>query len=197
MIASTNLKYRLASVLRVAPLIAVVLGFAVMTGTAEAQTPVDGPWMKMEQILCFTDPTCTNQSVLDSTDVEYKAQYGQKFEYGAERRRQCYYTDPKGPEAHEVNALYLMMACRVGIGVGAVTWTGTGIALMALVWVSFRRVIESIGGGNDSVSILRAFIDVPTGIVIMFMAFGLTALIYSFARYNFLRYLNPEWTSLP
>ncbi len=168
-------------------------------GEAEAQSPeyVEGPWMKMDQIICFTNPTCTNQSVVDGDDVEYKADYGQRYEYGQKRRKQCYYSGADGPEAHEVNALFLMMACRIGIGVGGLAWVGTGIGLMALGWTALRRSLEALStSGGGGTSALRAAIDVPVGILIMFMAFGLTALIYGVGRYNFIRYLNPDvWTT--
>ena len=184
---------------RVAGAILAVLVIMVIAGQGEleAQSPVEGPWMRMDQIICFTNPTCTNQSVLDGTDVEYIADYGQRYEYGQERRRQCYYSGTDGPEAHEVNALFLMMACRIGIGVGGLAWIGTGIGLMALGWTAFRRSLEAFStSGGGGTSALRAAIDVPIGILIMFMAFGLTALIYGVGRYNFIRYLNPDvWTT--
>lgn len=184
---------------RVARAVLATLAIMVIAGQGkvEAQTPVEGPWMKIDQIICFTIPTCTNQSVLDGTDVEYKADYGQRYEYGQERRKQCYYSGPDGPEAHEVNALFLMMACRIGIGIGGLAWTGTGIGLMALGWTAFRRSLEALStSGSGGTSALRAAIDVPAGILLMFMAFGLTALIYGFGRYNFIRYLNPDvWTT--
>ena len=184
---------------RLAGIVVATLAIFVVAGQGEveAQSPVEGPWMRMDQIICFTNPTCTNQSVLDGTDVEYIADYGQRYEYGQERRRQCYYSGTDGPEAHEVNALFLMMACRIGIGVGGLAWTGTGIGLMALGWAAFRRSLEAFStSGGGGTSALRAAIDVPVGILIMFMAFGLTALIYGFGRYNFIRYLNPDvWTT--
>ena len=184
---------RVLGVLFVAAFLFLVVGVQ----QAAAQTPppptgIEGPWLNMDQIICFTIPTCTNQSVIDRTDVEYNARYGQSFEYGTARREQCYYSGSAGPEAHEVNALYLMMACRVGMGIGGIAWVGTGIGLMALGWTAFRRSIESLSTGGGGTSALKAAIDVPVGILIMFMAFGLAALIYGIARYNFLRYLNPD-----
>ena len=184
---------------RLAGIVVATLAILVVAGQGEveAQSPVEGPWMRMDQIICFTNPTCTNQSVLDGTDVEYIADYGQRYEYGQERRRQCYYSGTDGPEAHEVNALFLMMACRIGIGVGGLAWIGTGIGLMALGWTAFRRSLEAFStSGGGGTSALRAAVDVPVGILIMFMAFGLTALIYGVGRYNFIRYLNPDvWTT--
>ena len=184
---------------RLAAIVVATLVLFVIAGQGEieAQSPVEGPWMRMDQIICFTNPTCTNESVRAGTDVDYIADYGQRYEYGQKRRKQCYYSGPDGPEAHEVNALFLMMACRIGIGIGGLAWVGTGIGLMALGWTAFRRSLEVFStSGSGGTSVLRAAIDVPVGILIMFMAFGLTALIYGIGRYNFIRYLNPDvWTT--
>ena len=172
-----------------------ILLVSVSVGQAEAQgpPPVEGPWLNMDQIICFTNPSCTNEDTLDGgVDFEYNSYYGQSFQYGADRRRQCYYQGADGPEAHDVNKLYLMMGCRVGMVIGGIAWIGTGIGLMALGWMAFRRSIESLSTGGGGASALRAAIDVPIGILIMFMAPPLGLLIYGVARYNFLRYLNPD-----
>ena len=180
-------------------LVAAFLFLVVGVQQAAAQTPppptppgIEGPWLNIDQIICFTDEDCSNEAIRSGTDYSYNARYGQSFEYGTARREQCYYSGSDGPEAHEVNALYLMMACRVGMGIGGIAWVGTGIGLMALGWTAFRRSIESLSTGGGGTSALKAAIDVPVGILIMFMAFGLATLIYGVARYNFLRYLEPD-----
>lgn len=161
----------------------------------EAQTPVEGPWMEVDQVICFTNETggdeeCSNKSYLeDGITYEYSANYGQNFEYGKARRDKCYY---KGqPEAHDVNGLYLMMSCRIGITVGGITWVGVGIALMGICWVGFRKVIESMGSSSGESSSLRNNIGMlVVGILLMFSAYPLSLLIQTVSKYNFLRYLH-------
>ncbi|MDE2688588.1 MAG: hypothetical protein OXI16_13975 [Chloroflexota bacterium] len=163
---------------------------------AQTPTPVVGPWEEMDQVVCFTkeDATdkeeCSNESVTSGTSLTYNNYYGQRFEYGKDRREQCYHTHIDGPKASDVNALYLMMSCRVGLAVGGITWVGVGIALMAVCWIGFKRIIESMGSSNSEGSSLRQGIgSVVVGLILMFSAYPLTLLIHTAAKYNFLKYL--------
>ncbi len=157
---------------------------------AHAQSPegVDGPWLDIFQLFWFTAPDYANTGA----DQAYTTNYGQRYEYGAERRPKCYYHFTNGPDADKVNSLFLMMSCRVGLAVGTVTWAAVGIALMALAWGGLMHVVDSTAGG-DRAGALRNMITSPlVGLLIVFMAYVFATLIYTTMRYNFERYLNPD-----
>ena len=158
--------------------------------TAHAQSPegVDGPWLNIFQLVWFTNPDYTNSG----TDQNYTTNYGQRYEYGRDRRPKCYYHATDGPDADKVNSLFLMMSCRVGLVVGVVTWSAVGVALMAFAWGGLMHVVDSTAGG-DRAGALRNMITSPlVGLLIAFLAYVLATLIYVTMRYNFERYLNPD-----
>ncbi len=173
-----------------ASLLWAVLGLA-QPARAYAQTPpegVEGPWLNIFQIFWFTNPDYANSGA----DQEYTSSYGQKYEYGRDRRSKCYYHDGLEPEADEVNSLFLMMSCRVGHVVGVVTWSAVGVALMAFAWGGLMHVVDSTAGG-DRAGALRNMITSPlVGLLIVFLAYVLATVIYVTMRYNFERYLNPD-----
>ncbi len=188
MSASTISRSRLA-VAVAAALLAVVTGLA-SPEEAHAQAPegVDGPWMNIFQLFWFTEPDYAN----DGTDQEYNVYYGQRFEYGKDRRPKCWYHHEDGPDADKVNSLYLMMSCRVGIVVGLVTWAAVGVALMTMAWNGLMHVVDS-GAGGERAGVLRNMITSPlVGLLLVFMAYVIATLIYVVMRYNFERYLNPD-----
>lgn len=131
-----------------------------------------------------------------STDQEYIVYYGQRYEYGKDRRPKCWYHHTDGPDADKVNSLFLMMSCRIGLLVGAVTWAGVGIALMTMAWNGLMHVVDSTAGGERA-GVLRNMITSPlVGLLLLFMAYAIATLIYVVMRYNFERYLNPDvWSS--
>ena len=173
-----------------AALLWAVIGLA-QPARAHAQTPpegVAGPWLNIFQLVWFTNPDYANSG----TDQDYTSNYGQTYEYGKERRPRCYYHDGIEPEADEVNSLFLMMSCRVGLVVGVVTWSAVGVALMAFAWGGLMHVVDSTAGG-DRAGALRNMITSPlVGLLIVFLAYVLATLIYVTMRYNFERYLNPD-----
>ena len=150
--------------------------------------------MPIDQVVCFTESggaeECSNEALMGGGSFEYNDYYGQRFEYGTERRSKCYYTDPAGPEAHEVNSLFLMMSCRIGIAVGGLKWVGAGIALMGMCWIGFKRIIESMGSSSGEGSSLRNSVgSLVVGLILMFSAYPLALLVHTISKYNFLRYL--------
>lgn len=163
-------------------------------GKAYAQEPegVPGPWMEIFQLFWFTNPDYGNTGA----DQEYTVYYGQRYEYGRDRRPKCWYHHTDGPDADKVNSLYLMMSCRFGLVVGAVTWAGVGIALMTMAWNGLMHVVDSTAGGERA-GVLRNMITSPlVGLLLLFMSYVLATLIYVVMRYNFERYLNPDvWSS--
>ena len=192
MSASTIRRFRVIGV-AAAVLLAVVTGLA-SPGTAHAQAPegVDGPWLNIFQLFWFTNPDYDNSGA----DQEYNLYYGQRFEYGKDRRPKCWYHHTDGPDADKVNSLYLMMSCRFGLVVGAVIWAGVGIALMTMAWNGLMHVVDSNAGGERA-GVLRNMITSPlVGLMLLFMAYVIATLIYVVMRYNFERYLNPDvWSS--
>ena len=158
---------------------------------AHAQTPpegVKGPWLNIFQLVWFTNPDYDNSGA----DQDYTSNYGQRYEYGKDRRPKCYYHATDGPDADKVNSLFLMMSCRVGLVVGVVTWSAVGVALMAFAWGGLMHVVDSTAGG-DRAGALRNMITSPlVGLLIVFLAYVLATLIYVTMRYNFERYLNPD-----
>lgn len=173
-----------------AALLWTVIGLA-QPARAHAQTPpggVVGPWLEIFQLVWFTIPDYDN----NGTDQNYTLNHGQTYEYGKDRRPKCYYHDGLEPEADEVNSLFLMMSCRVGLVVGVVTWSAVGVALMAFSWGGLMHVVDSTAGG-DRAGALRNMITSPlVGLLIAFLAYVLATLIYVTMRYNFERYLNPD-----
>ncbi len=190
--ASTNRRHlRVATgAVLTASLLWAVLGLA-QPARAHAQTPpegVVGPWLNLFQLVWFTNPDYANIG----TDQDYTSNYGQTYEYGRDRHPKCYYHDGLEPEADEVNSLFLMMSCRVGLVVGVVTWSAVGVALMAFAWGGLMHVVDSTAGG-DRAGALRNMITSPlVGLLIAFLAYVLATLIYVTMRYNFERYLNPD-----
>ena len=139
------------------------------------------PWLGIFQLVWFTIPDYDNSG----TDQDYTLNYGQMYEYGRDRRPKCYYHDGLEPEADEVNSLFLMMSCRVGLVVGVVTWSAVGVALMAFAWGGLMHVVDSTAGG-DRAGALRNMITSPlVGLLIAFLAYVLATLIYVTMRYNF------------
>ena len=188
MSASTIRRSRLP-VAMAAVLIAVVMGLA-SPEEAFAQAPegVDGPWLNIFQLFWFTNPDYDNSG----TDQEYNLYYGQRYEYGEDRRPKCWYHHTDGPDADKVNSLFLMMSCRVGIVVGAVTWAAVGVGLMGMAWNGLMHVVDS-GAGGERAGVLRNMITSPlVGLLLVFMAYVIATLIYVVMRYNFERYLNPD-----
>ena len=188
MSASTIRRSRLP-VAMAAVLIAVVMGLA-SPEEAQAQAPegVDGPWLSIFQLFWFTNPDYDNSG----TDQEYNLYYGQRYEYGKDRRPKCWYHHTDGPDADKVNSLFLMMSCRVGIVVGAVTWAAVGVGLMGMAWNGLMHVVDS-GAGGERAGVLRNMITSPlVGLLLVFMAYVIATLIYVVMRYNFERYLNPD-----
>lgn len=167
----------------------VLLIFQVLqSGTAAAQTPVEGPWRDIHQIFWFTDAD------YDITDPGsgYTRNAVQRFAYGDVRRSQCYHFNPNGPEADEVNGLYWMMSCRLGLVTGAITWIGVGIALMALAWGGVMWVVDA-GAGGERGAALRNMVSGPLiGLGIMFFAYIFARFAYTVIRYNFDRYISGE-----
>lgn len=191
----------------IVPLVSATLAILALIATSQeagAQTPpVEGPWVPIDQVVCFTesggDEECSNETLIaGGATYSYNDYYGQRFEYGAARRAKCYYTGSDGPEAHEVNSLFLMMSCRIGIAVGGLKWVGAGIALMGVCWVGFKRIIESMGSSSGEGSSLRYSIgSLVVGLILMFSAYPLALLIHTISKYNFLRYLyDPGMWSL-
>ncbi len=186
--ASTTRRSRLVGVVTA---IALAVGACLaIPGEANAQAPegVEGPWLNIFQLVWFTNPDYGNTGA----DQEYTANYGQRFEYGRDRRPKCWYHHTDGPDADKVNSLYLMMSCRFGLVVGAVTWAAVGVALMAMAWSGLMHVVDSTAGGERA-GVLRNMITSPlVGLLLAFMAYVLATLIYVVMRYNFERYLNPD-----
>ena len=65
---------------------------------AYAQSPsegVEGPWLNIFQLVWFTNPDYANSGA----DQDYTSNYGQRYEYGKDRRPKCYYHATDGPDA--------------------------------------------------------------------------------------------------
>ncbi len=177
---------RRLSVALVVVLSAVMLHPAV----ASAQTPVEGPWLDIFQVFWFTDTDYTNPPT-DAGNT-YTRNAAQRFDYSEARRAQCYYFPDT--EANQVNALYWLMSCRLGLVVGAVSWIGVGIALMALTWGGVMWIVDA-GSGGERGAALRNMISGPlVGLFIIFSAYIFARFAYTLIRYNVTRYLdNPTW----
>lgn len=167
---------------------------AVFAPTASAQTPggVDGPWLDIFQIFWFTDAPDFNHTDKGTT---YGHNAARRFDYGRDRHPKCYYYSPEGPDADWINALYDMMSCRVGLVVGALTWFGGGVALMALAWAGLMWVTDSDAGGERAVA-LRNMITGPVfGLLMLIFAYSVAKWLYVVIRYNFDRYINLDYWS--
>ena len=172
----------------VAGLLLAVTALASSPATASAQQGVDGPWLDIHQIFWFTAPD------FDGTDPgeTHTSNFTQRFDYGADRHPKCYYHEPDGPDAHQVNALYRMMSCRVGIVVGVLVWVGVAITLVALAWGGIMWVVDS-GSGGDRLAALKNMLTGPVvALIILFCAYPISRAIYVLVRYNFQRYILGE-----
>ena len=187
-----SMSIKVAGVLAALALAGVVILATPKKAHAQAPEGVQGPWLAIFQLFWFTNPDYDNSGA----DQEYTVYYGQRFEYGKDRRPKCWYHHTDGPDADKVNSLFLMMSCRIGLVVGAVTWAGVGIALMTMAWNGLMHVVDSTAGGERA-GVLRNMITSPlVGLLLLFMAYAIATLIYVVMRYNFERYLNPDvWSS--
>ena len=175
------------------------LSLALLIGTAlapaaSAQTPqgVDGPWLDIFQVFWFTDSP-------DFEHADEGATYGhnaaRRFDYGQDRHPQCYYYSAEGPDADWTNALYDMMSCRVGLVVGALTWFGVAIALMAFAWAGFMWIMDSDAGGERAVALRNMITGPLIGLLLLFFTYTFAKWLYVVIRYNFDRYINLNYWS--
>ena len=178
--------------------LALLIG-AALSPAASAQTPVppdpqgvDGPWLDIFQVFWFTD-----EPDFEHTDrgTTYQHNAARRFDYGQSRHPQCYYYSPEGPDADWVNALYDMMSCRVGLVVGALTWFGVAIALMALAWAGFMWITDSDDAGERVVALRNMITGPLLGLVMLFLAYTFARWLYVVIRYNFDRYINLNYWS--
>ena len=168
---------------------------------------VKGPWLSIKQIFWVSgdkgSPPAHNSmdpyGIGANVDTKYTPADQGLLEgrYIAINHGDCYPHYDKGPEADETNSLYLMMSCRIGKVVGALTWAGIGIALLALAWSGLMYVVDS-GSGAERAGQLRTMVFGPiVGIFICLFAYVFATMIYSAANYNFWQYLNNGWNHIP
>ena len=172
----------------------VFVGLVAKPGTASAQAPtgVDGPWLDINQIFWFTAPDYGHVDPGDSYAPHPEGDMAQRFEYAKDRHPQCYYFFTKGPEAHHVNALYMMMSCRMGLVVGVLTWIGISVALMAIAWGGVMRVVDSNVGGERAAALVNMVTGPLIGVGGLLLAYPITKALATIIRYNFERYLRGE-----
>ena len=164
-------------------------------GPLPEQTPgggVDGPWLDIFQVFWFTDAP-------DFEHTDKGATYGhnaaRRFDYGKDRHPQCYYYSDEGPDADWVNALYDMMSCRVGLVVGALTWFGVAIALMALAWAGLMWITDSDAGSERTVALRNMITGPLLGMLLLFFTYTFAKWLYAVIKYNFDRYINLNYWS--
>lgn len=176
---------------RWAVVVALIL-VAFSAAPVSAQTPEGrtGPWLEIDQIFWFTAPDPHNVTL--GNDYRPDLKNNPDFAYGEDRRPQCYYFRGGGPEADEVNAIYMTLSCRIGMVVGVISWASVGIGLMALAWGGVLWVVDSNAAGERMAALRNTVTGPMVGIILVFASYAIARMIYVTLKYNFDRYLAGE-----